>query len=143
MIYFYFGYSIDEKRKHVDLQIFALDIHGHDLDWSYNYKSCRQAYLYFDILPHIAMLDENGTFQGSRKRLIAENQIPLICSEIPEFSWVVMDFCGCKTALLKKCGCSCTNCTHPYATPRLDLTRLTLPHYFVAKIVLIMSFFVD
>ena len=84
--------------------------------------------------------------QGSRKRLKvagAENQIPLICSEIPEFSWVVMDFCGCKTALLKKCGCSCTNCTHPYATPRLDLTRLTLPHYFVAKIVLIMSFFVD
>ena len=43
--------------------------------------------------------------QGSRKRLKvvgAENHIPLIYSEISEFSWVLMDFCGCKTALLKK-----------------------------------------
>ena len=43
--------------------------------------------------------------QGSRKRLKAvgaENQVPLICSEIPEFSQVLMDFYGCKTALLKK-----------------------------------------
>ena len=42
---------------------------------------------------------------GSRKRLKvvgAENQIPLICGEIPEFSRVLMDFCGCKTVFLKE-----------------------------------------
>ena len=53
--------------------------------------------------PYLSRL---GTlFQGSRKRLKvegAENQIPLICDEIPEFSQVLMDFYGCKTALLKK-----------------------------------------
>ena len=29
----------------------------------------------------------------------AENQIPSICREIPEYSGVLMDFCGCKTHL--------------------------------------------
>ena len=44
-------------------------------------------------------------FQGSRKRLKvvgAQNQILLICGEIPEYSWVSKDFCGCKTTILKK-----------------------------------------
>ena len=48
----------------------------------------------------------------------AENQIPLIYSEIPEFSRVLMDFCGCKTALLKKVWVQLHPLrTHTYATP--------------------------
>ena len=31
----------------------------------------------------------------------AENQSPSICGEIPEYSWGLKDFCGCKTAFLE------------------------------------------
>ena len=55
--------------------------------------------------------------QGSRKRLKvvgAENQIPSICGEIPEYSQVLMDFCGCKTAFLKKSvGAAAPTLTRP------------------------------
>ena len=40
--------------------------------------------------------------QGSRKRLKvegAENQILSICSEIPEYSWVLMDLFGCRKSI--------------------------------------------
>ena len=43
--------------------------------------------------------------QGSRERLKvvgAEYQIPSICGDILEYSWVLMDFCGWKPVFLKK-----------------------------------------
>ena len=51
------------------------------------------------------MVERGKGTQGSRKRLKvvgAENQIPSICSEIPEYSRVLMDFLGCKIIFLKK-----------------------------------------
>ena len=51
------------------------------------------------------MVERGKGTQGSRKRLKvvgAENQIPSIRGEIFEYSQVLMDFCGCKIASLKK-----------------------------------------
>jgi len=50
------------------------------------------------------MVSNTNNYQGSRKRLKvvgAQNQIPLICGEIFEFSRVLIVLCECKTALLK------------------------------------------
>ena len=51
--------------------------------------------------------------QESHKKLKvvgAENQIPLICGDIPEFSQVLMDFCGYQIALMRKVWVQ----LHPY-----------------------------
>ena len=67
---------------------------------------------------------KEGVFklQGSRKRLKvgADDQISSICGGILHYSRILMNFCGFKTASLKKCGRSCThNCATPELTERL------------------------
>ena len=55
--------------------------------------------------------------QGSHRRLKvkgAEKPNSSICVEIPEYSQVLMDFCGCKTAFLKKSvGAAAPTLTRP------------------------------